>query len=139
MSCSQPYAEKLQSLGYRMTPQRHVILHVLRSSGGHLTPAQIFERARATTPGMTETTVYRTLEFLTENNIVQSKMTGSGHQVYEIAEADHYHLVCRKCGSEVEIRPDPIQFLYHELEKTTRFQSVDGRITFFGLCPACQE
>jgi Fe2+ or Zn2+ uptake regulation protein len=138
MSCSQPFAEKLQSLGFRMTPQRHAILHALKSSGGHLTPAQVFERAHAAAPGMTETTVYRTLEFLAENDIVQSRMTGGSHLVYELAEASHYHLVCRLCGREVEIRQDQLQPLYTQLEASSGFRTIGSRVTFFGLCPDCQ-
>ncbi len=138
MSCSQPFAEQLQQRGYRMTSQRHAILHVLKSSGGHLSPAQVFERAHASAPGMTETTVYRTLEFLAENDIVQSRMTGGGHLVYEIAEAGHDHLVCRLCGREVEIRRERLQPLYADLEASTGFREINSHITFFGLCPDCQ-
>ncbi len=120
-----------------MTPQRHAILHVLKSAGGHLSPAQVFERAHESAPGMTETTVYRTLEFLAENDIVQSRTTGS-HLVYEIAESGHYHLVCRQCGQEVEIRNDQLQPLYGSLETSTGFRAIGSNVTFFGLCPDCQ-
>ncbi len=137
MTCSQPFAEKLKARGFRMTPQRHAILHVLKSAGGHLSPAQVFERAHESAPGMTETTVYRTLEFLAENDIVQSRTTGS-HLVYEIAESGHYHLVCRQCGQEVEIRNDQLQPLYGSLETSTGFRAIGSNVTFFGLCPDCQ-
>jgi Fur family ferric uptake transcriptional regulator len=138
MSCSQPLAEKLKSRGFRMTSQRHAILHVLKSSGGHLSPSQVFERAHVTSPGMTETTVYRTLEFLAENDIVQSRMTSGGHLVYEIAKAGHYHLVCRVCGKEMEIQQDQLEPLYSELEASTGFRAIGSQVTFFGVCPDCQ-
>lgn len=138
MTCSTPFAVKLQARGFRMTPQRHAILHVLKASGGHLSPAQIFELAQTIAPGITETTVYRTLELLSENAIVQSRLTASGHLVYEIAEAEHYHLVCRACGREVEIDQGQLELLYHELEASTGFRTVESHVTFFGLCPECQ-
>ena len=139
MSCSKPFADKLQARGFRMTPQRHTILHILKQSGGHLSPAQVYEQARQSVPGMTETTVYRTLEFLAENDIVRSTLTGNGHLVYEIAEGDHHHLVCRACGQEVEIEHTRLQPLYAELEGATGFRSISSHITFFGLCPECKR
>jgi Fur family transcriptional regulator, ferric uptake regulator len=138
MTCSAPYAEKLQARGFRMTPQRHAILHILKASGGHLSPAQVFDLAHATVPGMTETTVYRTLEFLAENDIVQSRVVNGGHLVYEIAEADHHHLVCRECGVEVEIEHARVLPFFADLQAASGFQSISSPLTFFGVCPDCQ-
>jgi Fe2+ or Zn2+ uptake regulation protein len=139
MSCSKPFAETLQARGFRMTPQRHAVLHTLKASGGHLSPAQVYERARESIPGMTEATVYRTLEFLAENDIVNPTLTGSGHLVYEIAEGDHHHLVCRLCGQELEVEHTRLQPLYADLEAASGFRSIGSHITFFGLCPDCQN
>jgi len=139
MSCSKPFADKLQARGFRMTQQRHTILHILKQPGGHLSPAQVYVLARESVPGMTETTVYRTLEFLAENDMVRPTLNGSGHLVYEFAEGDHHHLVCRLCGKEVEIEHTRLQPLLEDLEAATGFQSIGSHITFFGLCPACKR
>jgi Fur family ferric uptake transcriptional regulator len=64
MSCIPRFTQMLRSRGYRMTPQRLAVLQALHD-GGHLSPGQIFERVHQT--GMTETTVYRNLEFLAGN------------------------------------------------------------------------
>ena len=50
-----------------MTSQRLAILHVLRHAGTHLSPAEVYRLAKQEFPGLTEPTVYRTLEFLAEN------------------------------------------------------------------------
>jgi Fe2+ or Zn2+ uptake regulation protein len=121
-----------------MTPQRHAILHILKASGGHLSPSQVYDLAHAAVPGMTETTVYRTLEFLADNDIVQSRLLNGGHLVYEIAEADHHHLVCRECGAEVEIEHSRLQPFLADLETASGFRSISSHLTFFGLCPDCQ-
>jgi len=138
MSCSKPFAEKLQARGFRMTPQRHAILHILKQSGGHLSPAQVYERARESVPGVTETTVYRTLEFLAENGIIASASAGNGHLAYELTQSDHHHLICRVCGQEVEIAHARLQSLLADLEASTGYRSIGNHITFFGICPACQ-
>mgnify|MGYP003493023126 FL=1 len=67
MSCASDFAPQLRARGFRMTPQRLAILHVLRHDGTHLSPAEVYKKARKEVPGLTEPTVYRTLEFLADN------------------------------------------------------------------------
>jgi Fe2+ or Zn2+ uptake regulation protein len=138
MSCTKELSEVLQGRGFRMTPQRHAIMHILKTSPDHLSPAQVFEQACQSIPGMTETTVYRTLEFLVENGIILSTQHNGGHLTYELSGLEHHHLVCRTCGTQLDIEPDIIQKAIDQLEQQTRYQINAGHITFFGLCPACQ-
>ena|SRR6185369_17909928 len=138
MSCSADYAPQLRARGYRMTPQRHAILHVLCHSGAHLSPAQVYEQAHAQLPDLTETTVYRTLEFLAENGLAHPAYMGNGHLGYQIAREDHHHLVCRNCGSEMEIDHALVRSMYQKLESTSGYKLTDSHVTFFGLCSDCQ-
>jgi Fe2+ or Zn2+ uptake regulation protein len=139
MSCADEYTPKLRARGYRMTPQRLAILHVLHHSGGHLSPAEVYERAHVQVPGLTETTVYRTLEFLAENGLARPAHMGSGHLVYEIARHEHHHLKCRACGSEMEVEHTLLKSMYQKLESESGYKLTDSHLTFFGLCPNCQK
>lgn len=139
MSCAEEYTPKLRALGYRMTSQRLAILHVLHHSGKHLTPAQIYEKASKELDGLTEPTVYRTLEFLAENGLARSAHMGNGHLAYEIAGHEHHHLKCRACGSEMEVEHTLLSKLYQQLESASGYRLTDGHITFFGICPDCQK
>ncbi len=138
MSCADEYAPQLRARGYRMTPQRLAILHVLHHSGEHLSPAKVYEKALVELPSLTETTVYRTLEFLAENGLVHPAHMGSGHLVYQIAGHDHHHLKCRVCGSEMEVEHALLTDLYKKLERTSGYHLTDSHLTFFGVCPDCQ-
>jgi len=138
MTCSAIYAQELRSRGFRMTPQRMAILHALHHSGSHLSPVQVYERAHADLPGLTEVTVYRSLEFLAENDVVLPALNGDGHLVYEIAGRDHHHLICRSCGRSVEVEHALLQKLYEQLETKSGYQLTTSHLTFFGLCPECQ-
>jgi Fur family ferric uptake transcriptional regulator len=122
-----------------MTPQRMTILHVLHHANTHLSPTDVFARAKEALPGLTEATVYRTLEFLAENGLARPARMGSGHLVYEIAKQDHHHLICRKCGTELQIEHAPLEKLYAELESSSGFRFIDSHVTFFGLCLECQK
>jgi Fur family ferric uptake transcriptional regulator len=113
------------------------ILHVLHHAGTHLTPSEVYSKARREMPGLTEPTVYRTLDFLVDNGLVHSSHAGSGHHTYQIAGREHHHLVCRACGSEMEVEHSLLAGLYGALEKTSGYRKIDSHVTFFGLCPAC--
>ncbi len=140
MSCADQYTSQLRARGYRMTPQRMTILHVLHHEGTHLSPTEVFARAKETLPGLTEATVYRTLEFLADNGLAHSAHIGSGHLVYEIAKQEHHHhLICRKCGGELQIEHASLEKVYEQLEASSGFRFIDSHLTFFGLCPGCQE
>jgi len=139
MSCSSEYAPQLRARGFRITPQRMAILHVLRHEGTHLSPAQVYKKARKDFPGLTEPTVYRTLEFLTKNGVARSSCANDGHLRYQIAGDDHHHIVCRLCGDQIEVEHALLESLYRKLESTSGYLRIDSHLTFYGLCPKCHK
>jgi len=139
MSCSAEYAPQLRSLGFRVTLQRMAILHVLRHSGGHLSPVEVYSRARRTVRGLTPPTVYRTLDFLAKNGLAWSANSGHGHLVYEIAGNKHHHVICQSCGRATGVKPALLTNVYAKLESASGYLLMRNHVTFFGLCPQCQE
>lgn len=138
MSCASEYTPQLRARGFRMTPQRLAILHVLRQDGSHLSPSEVYRQAKRDLPGLTEPTVYRTLEFLAANGLARASHTGNGHLMYEIAGAEHHHIVCRLCGTEVEVEHKLLERFYRKLESISGYLRIDSHMTFFGVCPGCQ-
>ena len=138
MSCASEYTPQLRARGFRMTTQRLAILHVLHHEGSHLSPAEIYKQARRKLAGLTEPTVYRTLEFLVQNGLVRSSRASNGRLTYQIAGEDHHHMICRVCGSEMEIQHTLLEDLYRKLESTSGYLRIDSHVTFFGVCPKCQ-
>lgn len=133
------YTNELHARGFRMTPQRLAILQILLEAASHLSPGEIYDRASQRLPGFTEATVYRTLNFLHEQNFILSAHIGSGQLVYEIAGHDHHHLICRACGCTQEIEHEMLEALYRQFQEKTGFQIDNIHVTFFGLCPECQK
>lgn len=121
-----------------MTPQRQAILQVLEESGAHLTPLEVYERVGKILPGITETTIYRTLTFLTRQGLLLAAHIGGGQLVYELAGREHHHLICRACGQACEIEHGMLADLYRSFEASTGFQIDTTHVTFFGLCPQCR-
>jgi Fe2+ or Zn2+ uptake regulation protein len=130
--------EPLHARGFRITPQRTVILRVLREADHHLTPTEVCQRAQRALPDLTEATVYRTLAFLTEQGLALAAHVGSGQLVYEIAGHAHHHLICRACGGTLEIEHELLSELYELFRARTGYQIDSVHTTFFGLCPGCQ-
>ena len=139
MSCETEVIQKLSERGFRVTPQRRVILHILLHTNAHLTPAEVYEEARISLPGLTETTVYRTLEFLAQAGLAQKAFSEKSKSAYEISDHKHHHLICRECGHSLEVPQDKVDSLYETLQESTGFQLVQNHLTFFGLCPICQK
>lgn len=139
MSCAEEYSPQLRARGYRMTPQRLAILHVLHHEDRHLSPVEIHEEARRQLPTLTEPTVYRTLEFFAENGLIRPALTSRGHLAYEIARHEHHHLICRRCGNGMEVKHDVLKSMYAHLELESGYRLTGSHLTFFGLCPHCKK
>lgn len=139
MSCGSYLTDQLHARGFRMTPQRMAILHTLRSHGGHLSAMDVYEKTRRTQSGLTEATVYRTLEFLAENGFALAAHMGNGKLVYELTEENHHHLICKNCGATVAVDHTPLAKLYNQLGTSTGYKLDSSHVTLFGLCPDCQS
>ena len=139
MTCTRHIVQELRKRGFRMTPQRQVILDILYMADSHLSPVDIFTKARMNIPGITEATVYRTLDFLSQNEMIHASQNSKGHLVYEIAGVDHHHIICRSCGKSVEIDHSLLKDLYQQLEAISGYKLTASHISFFGLCKTCQN
>ena len=129
--------DTLRSRGFRVTPQRLAVIDVLRQADRHLLPKEIFIRTKHRIPGVNEATVYRALNFLTEQGFILAAHVGGGKLMYEIAGHDHHHLICRNCHCSIQIGHKFLLELYSRLEENTGFQINSVHTTFFGLCPEC--
>jgi Fur family transcriptional regulator, ferric uptake regulator len=132
-------ADHLHSQGLRLTPQRLLIIKILQEAGEHLSPAEIYRKAKEAMPGMTEATVYRTLTFLTGQGLALAAHIGGGQLVYENAGHNHHHLICRACGKTQEIEHADLEKLYDRFQSSTGYKIDSIHVTFFGLCPKCSK
>ena len=129
----------LRQAGHRLTPQREMILSVIRASDGHLTADDILQRVRTRYSPLNKSAVYRTLDLLTRLDLVNEIDFRQGRVEYEIHQhPHHHHLLCRNCGKRTEI--DDRFFV--SLEKTLRaeygFSPDLDHFAIRGLCRKCQ-
>ncbi len=134
------YQRLIRQRGFRVTPQRQLILEAVRAGKGHSTPEQVYNRVARKAPALNRATVYRTLEFLAEQHLIASADVGTGGKVYEIAgEAPHHHLVCEKCGKIEQIDHAMLDRSFKQIEKEHEFKVTTNHLALFGLCSACRK
>jgi Fur family transcriptional regulator, ferric uptake regulator len=134
----QAWQTQLRARGYRVTPQRQLILEAVTALE-HATPEDICTRVQQTAPGVNISTVYRSLELLEQLGLVTHTHLKHGAPSYHLAaEEEHVHLVCRECGQITQIGPDAVAPLVTALETGPGFETDVRHLTVFGRCADCR-
>lgn len=136
--------EQLRQRGYRITPQRAVIIETIAHRGHHLTAEAIVEAVRPSMRALNIATVYRTLDLLTREGIISRLDLGSGGTVFATrAHGPHAHVYCRQCGIVIEIAHDALAHMYAQLRRYVQerqgFLLELHHVALPGLCPQCQQ
>jgi Fur family transcriptional regulator, ferric uptake regulator len=135
MSCQQILREK----GYRLTPQRMMVVDVLHSADNHISAEDIFQKVKAAYPYANISTVYRTLELLKKLDLVTEIDTGEGCLRYHHREkGHHHHLVCSKCGKVAELPESLLTNLQKTISRDYGFEPNLNHLAIFGLCSECK-
>src|SRR3990172_9728951 len=96
--------DSLRQVGYRLTPQRMLIVSLIHDSKGHVTAEELHSRVVEQYPFVDISTVYRTLQLLKKLHLVSETDLGGGRVQYELSEGSrHHHLVCRRCGAALPL------------------------------------
>lgn len=129
--------EQLRARGYRLTPQRQLVLEAIGALG-HATPEDAHAWVRERASGVSISTVYRTLELLEDLGLVHHAHLSHGAPTYHAANApEHVHLVCRGCGRITELEPAEVEPLVGMLKQRHGFAADVGHLTVFGECERC--
>lgn len=141
MSKADELLESLRSAGFRLTPQRVMILSAIASSSGHMTAENIHERVKKSYPFIDIATVYRTIQLLKRQRLLVEIDLGSGAYQYELTQDQrHHHIVCRECGTTLDI--DHHRFLEPvrvALKQEYEFEADLDHFAIFGICSSCRS
>ena len=131
---------KLSKQGYRMTPQRVMILSVIEESNHHISAEEIYAQVTAKYPRVNISTVYRTLELLKRLGLIYEIDLGEGRTRYHSeSKGHHHHLVCQKCGAVIDISESVLFPLQAVLLQAFNFSADLRHIAIFGLCENCRQ
>lgn len=135
----QNFAQKLREKGYRLTPQREIVLDTLCEIGEHATINQIFEKVHVKAPAVDKATVYRSIQLFLEHDFVRvGKMFGE--TVYEITPPDpHHHLVCQQCQKVIPLSDNHFDHLSQHIIEEHGFVPNFNHLTITGICAECTQ
>ena len=131
---------KLTEQGYRLTPQRLMILSAIENSDNHISAEEIYAQVTVKYPHVNISTVYRTLELLKGLGLVTETDLGGGRVRYHSADkGHHHHLVCEKCGTIIDIDESTLARLQDVLLHRYNFSAELRHVAIFGLCEKCRK
>ena len=129
----------LRAKGYRLTPQRELVLSAVEKLG-HATPDEVLAEVRRHSSAVNASTIYRTLEVLEELGLVHhAHLSDRAPTYHSVTGHEHFHLVCRNCQRVVSVDPDVATALTDRLRDDFGFLADVGHLTIFGRCTNCEE
>ncbi len=132
-------AEELRNRGLRVTPQRALILGLIRSASGHITADDIYREVNRLLPFTDISTVYRTLDLLEAHGLVRRLVTGQGQTQYEWADQPHFHLICTACGRVNNFTDEGLTAIIGQVAAEHGYRPTEFNVNVFGLCSECQQ
>ncbi|MBN2303450.1 MAG: transcriptional repressor [Anaerolineae bacterium] len=132
----------LQERGFKITPQRSLLLRVLAAQSSHLDVDEIYALAHAQDDSISLATVYRALNLFAELGLVDHRYVEPDHrrEVFRLADGPEQHyLTCVRCGTRVLIRADLLNRMVNELVRRKGVSVTSACACFTGYCPACTE
>lgn len=122
----------------RNTRQRQVVLEELKKLSSHPTAAELYEITRVRMPKISLGTVYRNLELLAQNGVIQKLEIGGAEVRFDGNPERHYHVRCIHCGRVDDVHDLPEDFVQGEVQSLAGYDIVGFRLNFLGVCPDCQ-
>jgi Fur family ferric uptake transcriptional regulator len=131
--------DKLRQRGYRITPQREMIVDALAHCEDHMTAEEIYAITRSRSKALNLATVYRTLDLLVDVGLISRADLGNGRIMYTSDQhGPHLHLVCRQCGKAVGADSALLASFEEQLHAGYGFVADLQHLCISGLCESCQ-
>ncbi len=120
-----------------MTTQRRVILEELRKVTSHPTADMVYKMVRKRLPRISLGTVYRNLEVLSEQGLIQKLNIGGARMRFDGNTSEHCHIRCVVCGRVDDLPEEPTVSL-PELGSESGYEILGHWLELYGRCPDCR-
>ena len=124
----------------RNTWQREAVREALGRSEGFVSAQSLHGQLRDTGSPIGLATVYRALSDLATDGAADS-LQQEGESLYRACTpgTHHHHLICRTCGTTVEIEADAVETWARQVAAQHGFTEAQHVVDIFGLCAACAQ
>ncbi|CAB5240612.1 unannotated protein [freshwater metagenome] len=114
------------------------VLVALERVGGFASAQEIHRILQRGSQSIGLTTVYRALQSLLNDKIVDLLRKDDGEAIYRLCgETHHHHLVCKSCGATVEIEGGAIEKWAKNIATQHGYTDIGHMAEIFGLCSKC--
>jgi Fur family ferric uptake transcriptional regulator len=113
------------------------ILNLLKKIKQGISAQDIYAELRKNNQSMGLATVYRSLESLKLEGLVQIRTLANGESLYNLVQQDKHHMTCLQCGISILINQCPVHELENQLQSVHDFKVFYHTLEFFGLCNKC--
>ena len=120
------------------TRSQERVLNLLKKLNQAVSAQELYIELRKRKQNMGLATVYRALEALKLQGVLQVRTLSNGESVYSSVNSDQHHLTCLNCGVSIPIDESPLHNLEAELENSHHFKIYYHTLEFFGLCHQCK-
>ena len=131
---------RLSEQGYRLTPQRMLVLSAIENSDDHISAEEIYAQVVARYPHVNISTIYRTLELLNRLGLVTETDLGGGRVRYHPSgKGHHHHLVCQECSKIIDLDESLLAQLKSALLRDYKFIADLRHLAILGRCVNCSK
>ena len=122
----------------RNTWQREAVREALSTSEGFVSAQALHSSLRESGSPIGLATVYRALADLATEGSADS-LQQEGESLFRACTpgTHHHHLICRNCGTTVEIEADAVETWAQQVASQHGFTQPHHIVDVFGFCPAC--
>ena len=126
----------------RKTKARKTIIAILSKDKDRAFSAEELHTACDADLQIDLSTVYRTMNTLTESGLVTKSMRDDGKAYFQLAEPQgsvhHHRIVCSRCKASADIAMCPLHNLEQQILSETGFLITSHSLELTGLCPDCK-
>lgn len=122
----------------RGSAQRDYMIEFLRNNFSHPTAYEICEAVKKRFPKVSLGTVYRNLDYLTQNHIVKKVQKTGAVDRYDFVRERHNHAVCSDCGKIFDFY-FPIDVTEVQSAVGEKITITDADFLVMGICAECRE
>jgi Fur family transcriptional regulator, ferric uptake regulator len=122
----------------RPTRQRRAVSAALDAVDDFRSAQDIHDLLKQRGENVGLTTVYRTLQALSDSGEVDVLRNDDGEALYRrCSDGHHHHLVCRSCGRTVEVAGPTVERWSDKVAAEHGYTDVSHTLEIFGTCGSC--
>jgi Fur family transcriptional regulator, ferric uptake regulator len=122
----------------RQTLPRKIILQEIKNLTSHPTADEIYAMVRKRVPRVSLGTIYRNLEILCQEGLIQKLDVGGTQRRFDGRTENHYHFRCLWCGRIFDLTKEPWKEIESRLASLTPHEVQCHHLELIGRCTSCK-